>query len=481
MTPKSILSHFVSIGTGTVLNIVIGFITTPILTRLVGTAEYGQYSIFTMYGSIMVLILCMGFDQALIRYFYKHDTKEYQKKILRECCYLPIICSLLVVIIFNCMSWFGVVKFEFESKIITMLTITVFFQVLNRIDLILLRVSYNTKLYSLLQVLNKVLFAIAAIVGCISKENDKLFVLAGASAFAYSIVTIVGVWKQKDLWSVSRVKCSYEINRKEIRRYAFPFVLSMGLTSIFQAIDKISLNKYCTYEEVGVYSSAITLVHVFAIIQTTFGAIWAPMAIEHYEKNPKDKIFYLKAFRLMSFLMFVLGAFLILFKDIFVLLLGEDYRNAARLIPFLSLSPIMLTISDITMVGINFNKKSYVQIIVSAIACGANIIGNILLVPIYGCIGAALSTGFSYIVFFIARTAISNKFYQIKWGLHKLGLVLILFLVFAFGNTFFSSNIFSIICFALIVIVMCVCYRDEIKYVWISLRKLRSINEKRQL
>lgn len=174
MNTKSIFRHFISIGTGTVVNMLVGFITTPILTRLVGTAEYGQYSIFTMYASIALMVLCMGFDQALIRYYYRHDSKDYQRTILKECCFLPVICTLLVGMIVNILSWTRLVRFEFESRIMTLLTILVFFQVLNRIDLILLRVSYQTKLYSMLQVLTKLLFAGFAIVGCFLIETQKI-------------------------------------------------------------------------------------------------------------------------------------------------------------------------------------------------------------------------------------------------------------------------------------------------------------------
>ena len=97
----------------------------------------------------------------------------------------------------------------------------------------------------------------------------------------------------------------------------------------------------------------------------------------------------------MSFVMFLIGISLILCKDMFVLLLGEDYRGSAAMIPFLCLSPIMLTISDITVIGITFSKKSYLQIIVSAVVCAANIAENTLLVPIIGGVGAAIPTGLS--------------------------------------------------------------------------------------
>lgn len=472
MNTKSIFKHFLSISVGTVVNMLVGFITTPILTRLVGTAEYGQYSILTMYASIALMVLCMGFDQALIRYFYHADTKDYQRTILKECCLLPVVGTLLAAVVINGLSWLRIVRFEFEPQIMAMLTVLVFFQVLNRIDLILLRVTYQTKHYSMLQVLTKVLFAGLAVAGCVLIKEQKLFVLAGASMVSYAVATVVGIWSQRDLWSFGRIRDKYTIDRKELYRYAFPFIVSMGITTLFQAIDKISLNRYCSYEEVGVYSSAITLVHIFGIVQTTFGAIWAPMVVEHYEKEPEDRAFYPKAFRSITFVMFFIGISLILCKDLFALLLGKDFRAAASMLPFLCLNSIMLTISETTMIGITFSKKSYTQIIVSAVACASNIVGNTLLVPVYGGIGAAISTGLSYIVFFAMRTAISNHNYPMKWRMGQFCIITVLFLMYAMHNTFRSFGLITVIGYIVILAVLLVFYRDVIAEGWQLLKKL---------
>lgn len=40
------LKHFLVIGSGTFISMVIGFLTTPIITRIVSPTEYGQFSIF---------------------------------------------------------------------------------------------------------------------------------------------------------------------------------------------------------------------------------------------------------------------------------------------------------------------------------------------------------------------------------------------------------------------------------------------------
>lgn len=76
---NSFLIHFLTIGTGTILNMLIGVLTTPIITRLVEEDVYGQFSIFTMYVSIAEMILCMGLDQGIIRFYHEQDSIQYRR------------------------------------------------------------------------------------------------------------------------------------------------------------------------------------------------------------------------------------------------------------------------------------------------------------------------------------------------------------------------------------------------------------------
>lgn len=87
----------------------------------------------------------------------------------------------------------------------TMLTISVLFQVMKRIDLILLRVTYQTKLYSMLQVMIKLLFAAIAIAGCFLFKTQKLFVLTAASAVSYGAVTVVGIGSQREILDFKKI------------------------------------------------------------------------------------------------------------------------------------------------------------------------------------------------------------------------------------------------------------------------------------
>ena len=91
-------------------------------------------------------------------------------------------------------------------------------------------------------------------------------------------------------------------------------MIASGVFILFQATDKLCVKYYGTYSDVGVYSSAQSLMAVFSIIQSTFNTLWAPKAIDHYESNPDDRSFYIKMNQIITVLMFMFGACVLLGK-----------------------------------------------------------------------------------------------------------------------------------------------------------------------
>lgn len=457
---KNLLSHFLTIGTGTLINMVLSLITTPIITRLVDPNEYGQLSIFTMYTGIAVMVLCIGLDQALVRYYYDKNDNLYKIALLKLCFILPLLVSMACSVIVIVLSVNRIIHFEFKPFVMVLLCTNVVANIWSRIAVLLLRTTYQSKKYALSNIIHKLTYVCLAIPLIIFVKMDNLILLAIATVVSFAVQGFYAMLATKDLWRFKHVE--YPDNSKEIIKYGLPFIFSMGLTTLFQAIDKISLNYYCTYYEVGVYSSAMTLVNVFAIIQTTFNALWGPMQVEHYVCRPDDTSFIRKGNRYITIIMFFTGFSLILCKDVFALLLGDKYRLAAYILPFLIFNPIMYTISETTCSGIGISKKSYLNIYISIGACIVNLAGNTLLVPKLGSQGAAISTGISYIVYFALRTLFSNKYYYIDYALNKFCILTIISLVYAFYNTFFDFSIITIMGYISCVMILLLLYKKEI-------------------
>lgn len=454
------LKHFIVIGSGTLISMVISFFTTPIITRVVNPVDYGQFSIFTMYSSMALMILCFGMDQSLVRFFYDGESDGYRRSLLFKCLKYPLIATFLMTIVVLILTNVGMLEFELGNDIIILLCVYTFIQVIYRFSQLLIRLHYKSKAYSLLGIIQKSVYVILALVLIKLKFISNTSSLIFATVISVTICLMTSIIMEKNIWNPRiRVGNKCQVKQSELLRYAYPYVLSMGITTIFQYIDKISLNIYCSYEQVGIYSSTMTLVNVFAIIQSTFNTLWAPMAIEHYTNDKNDVEFYQKGNQIITVIMFFIGFSLIVCKNIFVFLLGEKYREAAYILPFLIFNPIMYTISETTVGGLVFMKKSNMQIIVSLGACVTNIIGNILLVPTLGCKGAAISTGISYIVLFTLRTVLANKYFYVNFYLKKFYFVTVMALLYAFYNTFYEFNFISILGYVLCVFCLIMTYK----------------------
>lgn len=463
MQKNGFLKQFTIIGGGTFFNLLLGLFSTPVITRIVAPSEYGQLSIFTMYSGIALMVLCMGLDQAVVRYYYEKENLKYKQALLFRCIVIPIIASLIITIIVMAMSLFHIVNFEFDSLIMFFLCVFTFDQVIYRFSLLIVRLERNVKLFSLLQILQKLIYIIVALGLCYTIKENYLLLLVIATVVSYFVCMVVSIIAKKSMWNFKTVDVSNcTVSMSELMKYSVPFILSMGVTTLFQAIDKISLNYYCTYTEVGIYSSTMTLVHIFAIVQTAFNTLWAPMSVEHYTKYPEDTQFHKSANQIITVVMFFLGISLILVKEIFAILLGSKYREAAYILPFLIFNPIMYTISETTVAGLVFKKKSNLQVLVAVGACVTNIIGNSILVPQIGCQGAAISTGISYIVFYLLRTLLGMRYYYVDFKVTRFCMLTMIVSFYAFYNTFNPFSIFSILGYFICLIAIIFLYRKTV-------------------
>lgn len=458
---SSVLNRFFDIGIGTFVNIILGLLTTPVITRIADPSEYGQLSVFNAYADILLSFLYLGLDRSLMRFFYDKDDMSSKRSLLKLCFLAPITATLILMSIFICISRFGLITSEITGIYLCLLAIFCIVSVWNRISNIMLKVTYKTKEFSFCTIMQKVVYCLVifAYVFLINKNYFLMMVLASiiSVAFAACMATIF----TKDYWDF--INTPFPERKSEIIRFGLPFILYTCTDALLDSIDKLTLDAFCTEYEIGIYASAVSLVGIFLIVKTIFESIWIPMQTEHFVKNPNDPTFIQKGSLYLCVVLFFIGINVMMFKDIFCYLLGEKYRNAAQIMPFLYLGSSIYAISDTTMCGIDISKKSYLHAMAGFVACLVNLCGNLLLVPIIGPKGAAFTTFLSFAVYFVVRTYFSIKNYYINYSLGRLSISLISVGLFAYINTFLDFGIITVFGYLICTFIIIVMYFKEMK------------------
>lgn len=472
---NNLFKKFVEFALGNVIVFVLGIFSVPIVSRMIDPIQNGKASMFITYTSLIVLVLTMGIDQAYVRY-YNSEKEENRGSLLRRSIKIPIIANLalglILLIFYNKIS--NLILSETSFLVVVLLLIHSTASILGNFAMVHVRMKQKGKAYSMLGVINKLSYlGLMFLFFYVFKDNYITMILATVISNLIMVIMAM-LYEREDWFSVSNN--SLNTSTKDLFIYGVPFIFSMAITWVFQSIDRISIQNFSNdYAQVGLYTGAMYIISLLNTVQGAFTTFWTPVAFEKYATHPEDKQFFININEIVSLVMLLISVGLIATKDIIIILLGRKYEGAQFIFPFLVLMPIMYTISETTVLGINFSKKTKYHIYIAGFAAIFNIIGNLILVPRLGATGAAISTGLAYVVFFIFRTYFANKFYKINFKFLKFGICVVFVYLLAAYSSKYKFNLTILILTIINICVILFAYKnivfDMIELLKVKLRK----------
>ncbi|WP_261790994.1 oligosaccharide flippase family protein [Fusobacterium mortiferum] len=457
---NNLIKKFLSFSIGGYINIFIGLLTVPITTRLLSPEQYGISSLITSVTSFMFVICCLGTEQGFVRFFY--DEKEERRgKLLYNCLYYPFHISILVFfLIYIFREKISIFFLGYNEKYFWLIFIfSILFRSLNNYSFLVIRMQQKGKIYSVCNVLLKILEFIFILL-LYKKYGDNYKTLVMAILLSLCIVTLFSIAIERKFWLF---RGDSKISKKEILEFSIPLTLTMALNWVFASSDKIVIKSLSNITELGLYSGAFKIISLLSVLQTGFTTFWTPVVYEHYSKNPEDTEFYKKANDYLSLVFFLIGIGLLMFRNIIILLLGDKYRDAVYIMPMLIFIPVMYLLSETTHMGIGFKKKTKYYLYISIIVSITNLIGNIILVPYLGAKGAAISTGLSYIIFFGCRTYFSTKLINFNFNLRREYIIILGILFYSLYISFMEKVVIELIIIGMNLLLILGLYRHEIK------------------
>lgn len=466
---KSLIKSFLSFSIGGYISLIIGFFTVPITTRLINPEQYGIFSLFNLVINLGLLVFLLGFDQGFVRYFNEEENKYSLLYLsIKYPLLLFLACIPLIIIFRNKMSYFIYKENNFYMLIIFI--ISLFFSIINRFSFLIVRMNKRGLIYSFLQIFKQIFnFILIILIYKLYGNSYKVLILS--YSFSLILVTILSVLFEKRIW-INDNRENLNTNIRNLFNYGYPFILTMSLTWLFESADKLIIKLFSNLVELGLYAAAFKIIALINVIQSGFTMFWVPAAYEKYSQEPNNKVFFNQVFNYISFIMFLLAIIVLMSKNLMILLLGEKYYLASQIMPCLVFMPIMYTVSETTVLGINFSKKTKYHIIVSLITAIFNIIGNMVLVPKFGAIGAAISTGIAYFLFFYLRTYFAKKLIDYNFKLKRFYLFSFLIFSYSIYLSFYDDVIFILIFGIILIMILCILYFKEIKLIYFQLNKI---------
>lgn len=425
----------------------VNFLMLPLYTYTLTTYQYGSIDIIQTLIDLSLPILSLNLSDAILRFTL--DDKYNKQKLLSTSFIIPI---------FTIPVFYAIL---FIIKIFIPLNIS-----LELICLIIIFKIYNEYLKQFVRGINKnITFALNDIFYTVCFASFNLIFLlilkVGISGYFYSIILALLISNIYLYFSGKVSKyLSYSSFSKDYFQdtlsYSIPLIPNTIMWWIMNAIDRYFILFFLSVESNGLYGIAYKLPSLISIITSIFAKAWQISAIKEY--NKKDTLlFFNNVFQALVSILIISVSLVFCVLPFFIkFIISNSYKGVINIIPFLFISVIFSSLSS--FVGTNYlaSKQTKGTIKTSLSGGMANIIGNIILIPIIGLAGAAVSTAISFFVVLMYRIYDTKDLIKIK--ISKTEILNVLLVIFQ-AIILTINEKFYIVQFIIFIIILCINFK----------------------
>lgn len=400
---KSFLSSSIIYVLGSFLTSGLAFITTPIFTRLLTPEDYGITSVFATWVSVFTIFIGVQ-SASTIATAHIHFRKEEFNQYLSSILFLSTMSFLII----------GSICFIFKYQIASLLNLSIGLLVILILQSFLGYVQqfYNSYLIQTKKPLQSLVLSVS-----------YSFLTVGLSLFLISHMDTDRYYGK--ILGNAIVACLFGLclyfvimakGRKIISLKYWKYCLPLSLPIILHLLsglvlgqsDRVMLQSISGNYEAGIYSFAYTIASVLSLLWSATNNAWVPWYYENTKaKNTKSINQLAKKY----ILLFSIGtcAIMLITPEVMKILGPEEYWTAGRVIAMVVFG-IYFNFLYTFAVNYEFYSQSTRWIAVGSICAAAVNVGlNLLLIPQFGGMGAAVATLISYFVLFVFHNIIATK------------------------------------------------------------------------
>ncbi|MDQ3689785.1 MAG: oligosaccharide flippase family protein [Chloroflexota bacterium] len=408
-------------GLGGVANQTLAIVLVPIYARQLGVADFGTVAILTTTLSLATLVATAALPQAFFRAYLKdaHDDLE-RDAALRTALGLRLIISTFALLAFTALSLplaSALIGSTSAWLLVALIGPILFFDTLNLVPLSLLRARRRPRPYAALSFSRAVLGSVLIVLFVVVLDLGVLGVVMG-SLGASIVAAVLGM-----LVLAGERRPAPGLDRRLAGRmlaFSLPLVPASVAGWTLNLSDRYLVQAFEGREAVGLYSAGYTVgLAINALAVAPFTLAWGAAYWEIARQADARQVIarVLTAFALLaSFLALGLAA---LGTDAIRILLTPAFEPARFITPFSAFAYVLYGIFTIVSTGLNLESQTRrVPIILGGAAIGSVLL-NLVLIPVLGYLGAAVSTLVSYAVLALAAGMVSQRFYRVPWEIGR--------------------------------------------------------------
>ena len=436
---KSTIKNSFIYSFGNISTKIAGFILLPIYTKHLSVATYGMLSILEITSQIMIAFFGMALYQAFFRWYWDKQYIDKQKSIFfTSSVFSTLTAALMVIIIFIFSKPISQLLFDKPdySYLLNLMAITSAIEIILQMPITLIRLQEKPGLFTITNIL-RLTVSLSLTVYFVAYANREIDGIYEATLIAQ----LTGIlFLSKYLWKNIVINWESKI-LKDMLVFSFPLCLS-GISAVLLAItDRYALNFLGGLSDVGIYSLGFKMANTINVfIVASINLAISPIIFRMMD-DPNNKRFYSKTMTYYTFgLMFCVLGMSFFGKEIIKVLSSKPaYWDSYKVIPLISTAVLFGMLKDVSITGLQIVKKTKIIALIITLMAVLNLTLDIILIPYFHFIGAAIASLIAQCVYFIIVYKTSQRNYFIPYEINKVIKMLIVGCVLMFAASMFND------------------------------------------
>lgn len=365
------------------VSLVVGMLT----ARYLGPSNYGIINYAAAYTAFFTIFCTLGINSVLVKEFIDHPNEEGE--IIGTSLLLRGISSFLSVITIMCIVCVVDAGETVTILVVALSSIGSVFHIFETFNF-WFQSKLQSKVTAMASLTAYILVAAYRIVLLITQRNIFWFAFSSSLDYIFVGIFLFAAYKR---YNGSKLSFSWECG-KRILSQSCHFILPSLMVSIYGQTDKIMLKQMMGAEEIGFYSTAVTLCNMWCFVLTAIIDSAYPAIMEAYKH---DEAVFVKRNKQLYAIVFYLSVFVsamyVIFSELIIhIMYGEAYMAAVaplRIITWYTAFSYLGVARNAWIVS-KQKQKHLIYIYVSAAVI--NVILNWVLIPVWGASGAALAS-----------------------------------------------------------------------------------------
>ena len=413
-------------GLGGVASSAVSVLLVPIYARQLGADGVGITGVLNSTIALSLMVFGLAIPQAFIRWYLKETRDRGQRgRILGTALAIRIAASLIgfAAVLAAVVPLTGVLYAGQYLSVFALAAPIVLFDSFSAIPLSFLRAERRARAYVAVSLTRAILGTVLILTLVVPMQIGVVGVALG-SAIAAAISAGVGI---AALVRVGAPRPTFDLRlARDMLRFALPLVPA-GLAGWVLNLSDRPLLQAMTGSEamVGVYTLGYTggLV-INALVVQPFALAWGAAQWEMARRDDAPQAFA----RIMTwFLVLATGGALLLAAlgtDALRLLVGPEFELSRFIVPFSAFAYVLYGAYAIAASGLGIVGRTSLIATTMAGAAAAAVVMNVVLIPVIGIFGAAVSTLLSYLLLAVLSGGASQRYYPVPWQLGRAVLIL---------------------------------------------------------